>query len=503
MKSINKMALAAVLALSSAGFAMATAPNVIHVTGSTAYRTADVTAECYYLNSIAGTGGVTAVYFDTSSSQSLNHAASSIIYGPVPSSGAQTIFENTFNGSIGGDEDLVAGTTLNSSVAVSFPLYSAYSNATGVTFNGTSSAVTGGKQNSTTSASFTPDTTTQIADISFSDVYFGTALDVINNTDNTSDQAGTPNSLTVGIVPFVFVANGSTTAIQTELASASMTPQLFNLLYQHGAIPLAFVTGNTSDSSSQAIALGRDIDSGTRATALAETGYFLKGSGPDATVNQNVVQYYPYDSSAHFTADQNNLDGGSNATQPALTTGVVGISASTIGFFGPVGPEDIDDYELFEGNGGYYSGANLQAAINDVSTSLGSVPVYISPTSTVTQPVAVFAYLGVSDAKNALNSGTNPAVLLPYNGIKFNPTLTTTANASLIYTGQYTFWGYEHEFYFGTTTSPVGTAALGLQTQLTGTNLIDGISSAQVHYASMLVSRTNDGYPVTLSVGTY
>ena len=502
MKSINKMALAAVLALSSAGFAMATAPNVIHVTGSTAYRVADVTAECYYLNSIAGTGGVTAVYFDTSGSQSLNHAASSIIYGPIPSSGAQTIIENTFNGSVGGDEDLVAGTTLNSSVAVSFPLYSAYSNATAVTFNGTTSAVTGGKQNSTTSASFTADTT-QIADIAFSDVYFGTALDIINNTDGTADQAGVPNSLTVGIVPFAFVANGSTSAIQTELASASMTPQLFNLLYQHGAIPLAFVTGNTSDSTSQAIAMGRDIDSGTRATQLCETGYGLKGSGPDATVNQNVVQYYPYDNSTDFNSDVNNLDGGGNATLPAKTTGVVGISASTVGFFGPVGPEDIDDYELFEGDGGYYSGANLQAAINDISTSLGSVSVYISPTSTVSAPVAAFACLGVSDAKNALNASTNPAVLLPYNGVTFDPRLTTTANASVIYTGKYTLWGYEHEFYFGTPTSVVGTVATGLQSQLTGTNLIDGISSAQVHYASMLVSRANDGTPVTLSVGTY
>ena len=106
-------------------------------------------------------------------------------------------------------------------------------------------------------------------------------------------MAGTPNSLTVGIVPFVFVANGSTTAIQTELAAASMTPQLFNLLYQKGAIPLSFVTGSTADSSSQAIALGRDIDSGTRATALAETGYQLKGSGPDATVTLSVISTIP------------------------------------------------------------------------------------------------------------------------------------------------------------------------------------------------------------------
>ncbi len=106
MKSINKTALAALLALSSASLASAA---TYHVTGSTAYRVADVTAE------VAVCGGATAkaTYYGSS--------LTGANYSVVVNSAGTIKFENYFNGSIAGDEALVDGVTKLPSPAATAP----------------------------------------------------------------------------------------------------------------------------------------------------------------------------------------------------------------------------------------------------------------------------------------------------------------------------------------------------------------------------------------------
>jgi hypothetical protein len=458
MKSINKMAVAALLALSCAG--VASAQTIVHVTGSTAYRVADVTAECAYLGT-----GTTAVSFGngynstSTSTSTLTGANYSIVYGPGSGS-SQTIFENYFNGSIAGDEALVDGKT-----TLAFPKASAYTGGT-VTQG---SAATGTAATTTSNlAAYTAEDLVA-PDVAFSDVTFDTADQIIEaSSDTTTTQP--QNTKIVGIVPFVFVCNG--TSDVTDLAGLSMDPQKFTYTWSSGAsTTLSFFTGVNSDEAVTVFPLGRDVDSGTRATALAETGYGLNGSG---IVGTPVSQYYPYANSNDASIDQ------ASGTFSS-TTGVCGVdsTATTIGDIDQVPAESIDGYPMPQGDGGYYSGGNLAKGISTpfVSGTTGEV---------------MMTYLGVSDAKTAL-TGTHPATLMAYNGVTFLPYYTTqtaaqiAANASKIYEGEYTFWGYEHENY----KTSVATAATGVANALTGG--LDTLSSNGVTSGSMKVSRSDDG----------
>jgi len=192
MKSINKMAVVAALALSSAGVASAT---TYHVNGSTAYRVADVSAEVAYCNA---NGGAQATFYGSS----LTGANYSVVQNPT----ASIKFENYFNGSVAGDEALVDGVT-----KINFPSATDFPPTTVGTIGSSTTASSGGTPeaaptNNTTLAPYAVDNAT--ADIAFSDVAFSTAQQIIlASTDHTT--ATPTGDLQVGIVPFVFVANGS------------------------------------------------------------------------------------------------------------------------------------------------------------------------------------------------------------------------------------------------------------------------------------------------------
>ena len=450
MKSINKTALAALLALSSAGLASA---QTYHVTGSTAYRVADVTAE------VAVCGGATAkaTYYGSS--------LTGANYSVVTNSSGSIKFENFFNGSIAGDQALVKPIALTFPTATDFPpttISTAGSNT--VAANG--GTIKAAPDNGTLVGS--PYATETVApDLSFSDVSFATAQQIIKAAvpPTNNSPAG---SVIVGIVPFVFVANGSSD-VTSKLTGLSMDAQKFTYGWSSiGSEKLSFFTGSNADEAITVFPLGRDVDSGTRATALAETGYTLNGSG-SSTVTQPVVQYYPY--ATQTAADNNTLDG------------VVGLDAQltspTIGALNFVPAETVDGYFMDTGDGGYLSGGNLATGM---STAFSGV------TNT-----AVVTYLGVSDAKAALTaSGTNrqAAKLMAYNGITFDPTVNSAANSSKIYEGQYTFWGYENLFY----KSGFSGIAGQLQTALIGG--LDQLSSTGVTFAGMKVNRADDGLNV-------
>jgi len=220
---------------------------------------------------------------------------------------------------------------------------------------------------------------------------------------------------------------------------------------------------------------GRDIDSGTRSTALAETGYGLNGSG-NIDVNNGIVQYFPYDNA---TDGNNDVAAGGDTV-----TGVIGDSTAAgtvIGAMNFVPEENLDAYEMPTGDGGYYSGGNLATAMS--ATYSGSIT-----------KTALMTYLGVSDAKTALTSSVQAAQLMSYNGVTFipNPTSANSPQCGADLLGQVLLLGYEHEFYFGSNTAPVGVAALGIKGQLNGG--IDVLASAGVTIASMQV--LSSGRPV-------
>jgi len=466
MKHIHKLAAAAVLAFSSAGLASAT---TYHVTGSTAYRVADVSAEVQ----ICGGTSAYATYYGSS----LTGASYSVVQNAATSPTIK--FENYFNGSIAGDEALVDGVTTLPFPAATTSTGSLTDTPTAVTTapSAPSTVASGGRGLSapTNNATLAPYTDIeQVApDLAFSDVSFDTADQIIlASTDHTTRQP--VNSAIVGIVPFVFVANGSTD-VYSELSGLSIDPQKFTFIWSSGgSATLSYLTGNNTalDTNAVIYPFGRDVDSGTRASALAETGYFLQGSG---VITTPVAQFYPYASTAAS---------GSNTL-----TGVIGVDTTltspTIAALNAVPAETIDGYAMPLADGGYYSGGNL-------STGLSTA---FAPGTTET---VVVGYLGVSDAKSAITaSGTNrvAGVLLGYNGVTFNPNPSTvsptSANSELIEQGKYTFWGYEH-----LNANSTGAGILSSFTTALTTNGLDQLSSAGVTYSAMAVSRSDDGQNV-------
>jgi len=489
MKNIHKMAVAALLAFSSAGIASAT---TYHVSGSTAFRTAVIQSEIV----LCGGTGAKATYYQNATVQgsaSVTGASYSVIE-TGSDNGATLKFENSFTGSVAGDSAIVTASNIDFPTATGSgetptAITTAPALPTGPSNGGTKAAGGTGLAAPTPAASgpnsramFPYASEQKPADIIFSDVYFSTAQQVLNSIGITATPTATALSTTntdniVGIIPFCFVANAGTDV--TDLASMNVDPQKVTYLYGNGVAPLSLFTGNNSDESVLVYALGRDLDSGTRATALAETGDGLNGSG---NITTPVIQYFPYNTSANFQSDAATADG-PNDDQFAgfsVTTGVIGQdtnAGTTTGYLGLVPEETIDGVQLGDGDGGYYSGLNL-------SIAMGSK---VSLAKTV-----MFAYLGQGDSKNAENTpgAGQLATILPYNGVTWDPKTPSQANSALIYEGKYTFWSYEHEYY----TTSGRTEGVAIANQLLAG--YDQFSSNNVTLTGMEVARSGDGQNV-------
>jgi hypothetical protein len=510
MKSIHKLVAVAVLALSSAGLASAQTGSFF-VTGSTAYRASDVLAE------LALCGSTSSATTSTSVATYWGSSITGATYSVVENSSGSLKFFNFFNGSIAGDQAVFDATT-----QLPFP------NATDklpaqVTVSGTGPGVTatGGDQATTSTPSNSSinlanptvagafdgfNTTAAKPTLAFSDVSFNTANQIMSTSgDHATTSPTGPDSFIVGIVPFVFVVNG-TTDVYSKLFTTSgspaqnsptlsMDPQKFTWVWGSGAsATLSFFTGNPADEATTIFPLGRDVDSGTRSTALAETGYGLNGSG---IVSTAVTQFYPYDTAAHATANSNTT--GVFGNDSTLTTG------QTIGALNATPANTVDQFNMAAGDNGYNSGGNLDVGMDTAFTG-GSL-------NTV-----LMTYLGVSDATTVLSAGnTAPkqaaqlmgycgTVWFPYTVNKLVPTATTYpdgttnggdgvsdvtgSNNAKIYEGKYTFWSYENLY----STSASATAASDLASKLTGG--LDEVSSNGVTFANMAVNRSGDGQNV-------
>ena len=123
-----------------------------------------------------------------------------------------------------------------------------------------------------------------VPDIALSDVFQATTP--FNGTFNGVAYAALTQPI-VGVVAFTFAASTGFPATQ------NMTPQIAQTLFTGGLVPLSEFTGLSSGDNIGAIATGRDADSGTRLTAVAETNIGVVGA---------LTQYKPTISGGSVTS---------------------------------------------------------------------------------------------------------------------------------------------------------------------------------------------------------
>src|SRR5262245_13182665 len=348
MTRISKTFFAALMFVACVSIAQA--QTTVYLTGSTAYR-----GNTHLAIRNIYDPGVTYGYTGTS----FGGASQAIFHGTI---GGNTVhIKTSWSGSEGGIQ------TVAGSVSIAF-----LGDATPTSTGGTPNATPGGDNH--------------IPDVAMSDSYqsssafFGLYRGIVYPTLTES-----PNS-PVGIVPFKFLANNGAAGGLTNL-----TTQQARALFGAGALPLAFFTGNAADETKTVVATGRDPDSGTRLTGMAEIGL-----GPQASVKH----YQPLDAANQLVR---------NLSQP-------------ITHFVPWPASTINGIPVAIFNGGYSSGGDLSKMM----------------ANTCPANFSVVSYAGVGDADtNALPNG---ATELAYNGVTLGNTGGNYNNATVLTEGKYTFW---------------------------------------------------------------
>jgi hypothetical protein len=411
---LTKTLLTTAAALLMAG--TASAQTKIYVTGSTAFRSAAV-AEIG--NTLAGT---VSIAFDGSTS------------GVTSASNANAV--TWTGGNIGGTAVTIKASWSGSGAGVQTVAGAPSFNVNFLPDSASGSANLDPRSGANPHEAAVPD-------IAFSDIFQASTF--FNGTFQGVSYAALVENL-VGVVTFKFVAsNGFPIGTGAgQKSSYSMTPQLAQAMLTVGAIPLSGFTGLAGDQKVGIYATGRNPDSGTRGTALAETG---------TGVFTFLQQYKPTISGTTATA---------LTLYPVET--INGVSTSS------------------PGNSGESSGSTLRGYMNLTLTPAAY------QTFDGTQTGGFLAtYLGVNDANTAIGAGTNPAVELGYNGVYFSQVAVEQ--------GQYTFWGYEHEYWKSNLAGIKLTFATNLKNGIQGET--DAQLSPNCKVGNMTVQRTIDGGNIT------
>jgi hypothetical protein len=293
-----------------------------------------------------------------------------------------------------------------------------------------------------------------IADFCMSDVYQGTTA---FNGNVTLASGSTINfkSLTdkgpVALVTFKWVASTGfpvgtgTTGTQSIVSSVNVEPYFLQSLMANGIAPLSQATGNAGDKTVEIYLTGRNPDSGTRGTALSDTNYG----------NLTAVQQYQQTALTGLTVTAQQL-------YPIAT--IAGLSTNSAG------------------NSGEASGANLRTYMTYTLSTSASV--------TGNSPTACYylTYLGIGDAGKVEGTSNGGGVELAYKGVNYS-------NAA-IYSGQYTFWSYEHLYERSNIANPAKLLASNMATTIKGLPTSNaaiagvGISASD---PNLLVTRIGDG----------
>jgi hypothetical protein len=391
------IACAAVLAGTSA----AQADTVVHISGSTAFRGATITA---IQNLMGGTGNFKAAY-QSSSGASTTASNQCVIQGTIaglPPGANPVTVKCSWSGSVGGIQTIV-------------------SNADVTTWMSVTNLPADNSVVAPTTISYALDTSAFSGENAKVDVVMAD-----NSQVSSGFNAVTLNEKKVGIIPFEWVVNhGSPATID------NITPLLAQAVLSGGA-PVSQFTGNAADYPAQAnppqntiqtvYAVGRNFDSGTRLSCLAETG---------VGIFSGVVHLQPT-----ITGTPNGSDG--QITQLKLYPA-----------------ENILGTDYSNGQSGYGSGG----ALADVLATPGSQAAVVGtpvpgPQRVGFGPGCLIAYLGRSDAQRATKTtgfNGNNAHRLKWNGLQiWNGSIQANGvpaggyNDSLITEGLYNLWEYEY-----------------------------------------------------------
>lgn len=424
--------------------ATASADVTINLTGATAFRSAALTS--IKAKFAAGNGSVSYKFAHDKAAGSLTGSTRSIFIGNFPGVTGTTTIRCCFTGSVEG----VRALTLPGSGAGADPSPPTYFPTT--VLDSTTATSGGAELAAVTTAASAVATT---SDIAFSDV---------NKTATpfTSASLGTD---AVGVIVFTMMANEGS-------AITNVTSQQYRALLSAGYQPLSMFTGGTE--STYVFAVGRNDGSGTRTTALAESGYGITNA-----VNQYIALATSGNS---ITTLQRVPAGGVNTLNSQAATGQSAANAST------VWGQDV------AGNGGYNSGGSVSTAMGLTGASV-QVLDETGVQSFSADHIDLVTWLGIADAGTAKTAG---AVVCGYNGVKLDlnqtvgstPNTLSSADIAKITNGSYTAWGYERMF----RTSSVSSDA----SKLAVYNAIKGaipanLGTAGVPVSSMNVSRPSDG----------
>jgi len=394
----------AALAALSIGSASA---ETIYITGSTAFRSSANTA----IDTYATTHGGAQIATDSASLGS----AGNLLYTFTNGSGLNYI-DVHWGGSEAGIQSVAGPATGTNAAKIGFFA----TNATGLT-------------------AASANTNNQVANLTFSDTFQSTS--VFNGTYQGVTYAGLieAGGNQVGVVSFNWIASVGCPAANIGVNTAQW-------ILAAGSAPVAMLTGNSADKVNGVYLVGRNQDSGTRLTTLAEVGYGVKTP---------VIQY--------------KVDSTSQIEQYPIEI-INGISSSTLG------------------NSGYSSGGTLCGFMTNSYTAAGGLSVGQSDgtfaASTYTGNNFLIGYAGTSDANGKTGGGL---IKLAYNGVQ------SSTNGIAI--GSYTFWGYEHLLYNNSVaTTAAKSVASSLATALLATPT--ATLTPNVNLNDMLVSRNVDGGPI-------
>jgi hypothetical protein len=404
---MNPSKVLAVGAAALLGFTSAADADVtVRITGSTAFRASTIAAVETLLG---GAGNFKAAYQSSGTITNTGAANNAIFQGTiasVPAAGVVTV-KCAWSGSTGGIKTMVQNIPVTTWM-------------TDASLPGTNTTV--GIPSPTFDA--------------------GTIADVTMEDSAQASTGFTTSTLTeqkVGVIAFEWVV-GNTNA---PAAFDNITPLLAQAVISGGA-PLSQFTGNPADTAQVVYMLGRNFDSGTRLSALAETGVGVFGG----------VQHI-----------QATTTGGSGA----------GTNGSSINRMKLYPAESVLSQPFAIGQSGYSSGGTIA----DILATPGALTAATAADGTNILPAEelqfgaghLISYLGRGDASRACrtsNIASNTARRLKVNGFQiwngttFNPNGTPVAgyNDALITEGLYQMWEFELLAYrqnYGTT-SPQGKA---------------------------------------------
>jgi hypothetical protein len=279
------------------------------------------------------------------------------------------------------------------------------------------------------------------ADIAMADTYQSSSA---YTTPSLTSAATALPATCVGIVPFGWYGNPGNDAGIT------------NMTHQQAKACLAGLAtyalwNNSSTSRDDAVdVIGRDEDSGTRDTTFLESGF--------------------------------------GAFTPPVQWEGIGTAGSFTGITDyPVNTVNGVTYPL--GQSGFSSGKNVAAEVSDTS---------------ITNYADVVGYIGTSDAFADLKAST--LVPISWEGVSFATagaaTYAATYNESVILSGQYTFWGYEHIYapHGGPNSVDAGQAATDIVTHLENAGENDIVNENSGYLLADVVgagiTRKTDGSPV-------